>query len=105
MSDYKPPKDNDKYDDETRLLHSEGCAPKEQLPLSQIKREPPKEEITGGVRLPMRLPIDDVKRDKELKKVVFVERMLHFLMNKQMIIQNQYRKFNYNFACLHLTCL
>lgn len=68
VSDYKPPKDNDKYDDETRQLHSEGCAPKEQLPPSQIKREPPKEEISGGVRLPMRLPIDDVKREKEVKK-------------------------------------
>lgn len=70
MSDYKPPKDNDKYDDETRLLHSEGCAPKEQLPSSQIKHELPKnEESSDGVQLPMRLPIDDVKRDKDLKKV------------------------------------
>lgn len=69
VSDYKPPKDNDKYDDETRLLHTEGCAPKEQLPPSQIKREPPEEEISGGVRLPMRLPIDDIKRDKDVKMV------------------------------------
>lgn len=69
VSDYKPPKDNDKYDDETRLLHTEGCAPKEQLPPSQIKREPPKDDIVGGVRLPMRLPIDDIKREKDVKKV------------------------------------
>lgn len=69
MSDYKPPKDNDKYDDETRQLHSEGCAPKLQLPASEIKREQPKEDIVGGVRLPMRLPIDDIKRERDMKKV------------------------------------
>ena len=28
VQDYKPPKDDDRYDDLTRKLHSEGCAPK-----------------------------------------------------------------------------
>lgn len=66
VKDYKPPKDHDNYDDETRQLHTEGCAPKLQLPASQIKQEQlpkPKEEIVDGVRLPMRLPIRDVKTE------------------------------------------
>lgn len=71
VNDYKPPKDNDKLDDETRQLHQEGCAPKLQLPSSQIKREEPsKEEIVGGVRLPMRLPIGKVKEEKDFPKKV-----------------------------------
>lgn len=28
VQDYKPPKDDDRYDDLTRKLHTEGCAPK-----------------------------------------------------------------------------
>jgi RNA-binding motif X-linked protein 2 len=39
VSDYKPPKDDDRYDDETRRIHAEGCAPKKQLPVEYIKRE------------------------------------------------------------------
>jgi hypothetical protein len=27
VADYKPPKDSDKLDEETRKLHAEGCAP------------------------------------------------------------------------------
>jgi RNA-binding motif X-linked protein 2 len=27
VADYKPPKDSDKLDEETRTLHAEGCAP------------------------------------------------------------------------------
>lgn len=73
VSDYKPPKDNDKYDDETRLLHSEGCAPREQLPPSQIKREASEGHIVDGVRLPLRLPIDDIKRERDIKKVSIVK--------------------------------
>lgn len=65
VQDYKPPKDNDKYDDVTRQLHDEGCAPKLQIPPSQIKREQP--EVVGGVQLPMRLPIRDVKHEKDIK--------------------------------------
>lgn len=68
VNDYKPPKDNDKYDDETRLLHEQGCAPKMQLPPEQIKREEKRDEFVDGVRLPMRLPIDKVKTEN-VKKV------------------------------------
>ena len=39
VADYKPPKDNDKYDDETKRLHTEGCAPVSQIPVQFIKRE------------------------------------------------------------------
>lgn len=56
VNNYKPPKENDKLDEETKLLHREGCAPKIQIPVEQIKREV-EEEIVGGVRLPQRLPI------------------------------------------------
>ena len=64
--DYKPPKDSDKLDDETRRLHEEGCAPKAQLPIDQIKRET-EDNIVGGVRLPPRLPISRVKAEPNVK--------------------------------------
>lgn len=87
VDNYKAPKDNDKLDDETKRLHSEGCAPQLQIPSEQIKREPIGDkvkqeagdcsEIVGGVRLPQRLPIykseSDVKPpniSKSLKKVI-----------------------------------
>ena len=62
VQDYKPPKDNDKYDDETRQLHERGCAPTEQLPEEYIKKEkrPKSPEVKREVAndgLPMRLPI------------------------------------------------
>lgn len=68
--DYKPPKDNDKMDDETRLLHTEGCAPKPQLSADQIKREGLKAEVVGGVRLPPRLPIATPKMEIDKPKKV-----------------------------------
>lgn len=78
VNDYKPPKDNDKLDDETRQLHEEGCAPKIQLSPSQIKREEQNEEIIDGVRLPMRLPIRDIKREKHIpKKVKSLHSQIH----------------------------
>jgi len=71
VNDYKPPKDNEKIDPETKKLHLEGCAPKAQIPVESIKKEIlPEPEIVGGVRLPQRLPIykrEDVK-DEGLKK-------------------------------------
>ncbi|CAO1419748.1 unnamed protein product [Diamesa hyperborea] len=39
VSNYKPPKDNENYDDITRKLHSEGCAPVSQIPERNIKQE------------------------------------------------------------------
>lgn len=63
VNDYKPPQDNDKLDDDTRQLQTEGCAPKLQLTSDQIKRENSQGEIVGE-QLPMRLPIADVKREK-----------------------------------------
>lgn len=71
VNNYKPPKENEKLDDETKLLHKEGCAPKLQIPIEQIKREPAP-EIVGGVRLPQRLPIKiepESKRKAKVKKV------------------------------------
>lgn len=78
MDNYKAPKDNDKYDDETKRLHNEGCAPKLQIPPDQIKRETiddrvkreinDKSEIVGGVRLPQRLPI--YKKESDTKSLV-----------------------------------
>lgn len=83
VKDYKPPKDSDKYDSETRLIHTEGCAPKEQLPPTEIKREPPEAQIFDGVRLPMRLPIDDIKREKNVKKVCIIHQstLWNFVQN------------------------
>lgn len=71
VNDYKPPKDNDKIDPETKKLHMEGCAPKVQIPVEHIKKEPAP-EIVGGVRLPQRLPIyktEDVVKTEKSKKV------------------------------------
>lgn len=69
MNDYKPPKDHENYDDITRQLHDEGCAPKTQIAPELIKREPPSGDIIGGVRLPQRLPIDNFKTEKSVKRV------------------------------------
>lgn len=67
VNDYKPPKHNEKLDSETRLLHEEGCAPKPQLQSNQIKKE---DEIVGGIRIPMRLPIGKVEPKNEREKTV-----------------------------------
>ncbi|XP_055679706.1 RNA-binding motif protein, X-linked 2-like [Lutzomyia longipalpis] len=65
VSDYKAPKDNDKMDEETRLLHMEGCAPKPQIPVEMLKKEhdappqvPEKQEFSGK----------KVKKEKKAKK-------------------------------------
>lgn len=71
VNDYKPPKDDDRFDDDTKRLHAEGCAPKAQLPVEQIKKERTDGgEIVGGVRLPARLPIGkaEIKSEKDVKK-------------------------------------
>lgn len=68
VHNYKAPKDDDRYDDETKRLHEEGCAPQLQLPSNAIKREPIEQQIVGGVRLPARLPIGKVKTEDEIKK-------------------------------------
>lgn len=68
VNDYKPPKDSDKIDDETRQLYMEGCAPKPQIPPELIKREAAKATIksevdTDGFKLPERLPIRAIKQE------------------------------------------
>lgn len=69
VNDYKPPKDDDKLDEETKRLQTEGCAPKPQLPPEAIKREPAADNnIIGGIRLPQRLPIGKVKTENEIKE-------------------------------------
>lgn len=69
VNDYKPPKDSDKIDDETRKLHAEGCAPKPQLPIELIKRETKRpgfisEPDPSGFKVPERLPIREIKRER-----------------------------------------
>lgn len=88
VNDYKPPKDNDKIDPETKKLHLEGCAPKAQIPVECIKKEmlpQPEPEIVGGVRLPQRLPIykkddskDDIIKKEKIKKVR--KQQMHYLI-------------------------
>lgn len=70
VSDYKPPKENDKMDEETRQLHTEGCAPKLQLNPVQIKQEHSKDGAVDGIRLPPRLPIEHSKSDAASPKKV-----------------------------------
>lgn len=74
-------------DEETRQLHSEGCAPKVQLPPERIKREETKSssgnggggDIVGGIRLPPRLPIDNIKQEKNIPKKVRHTVIIKFL--------------------------
>lgn len=72
VKDYKPPKADDKMDEETKKLQMEGCAPKPQIPIDRIKKEAVDAEphIVGGVRLPLRLPIGRtvVKTESDIKK-------------------------------------
>lgn len=45
VADYKPPKDSDKLDEETRKLHAEGCAPLQAaLPIKHEEGESVKNE-------------------------------------------------------------
>jgi hypothetical protein len=46
VADYKPPKDSDKLDEETRKLHGEGCAPSHAtLPIKQEEGESVETEV------------------------------------------------------------
>lgn len=74
VNNYKPPKENEKLDEETKLLHREGCAPKIQIPVEHIKREV-EQEIVGGVRLPQRLPIKELKTETEADKKAKVKKV------------------------------
>lgn len=70
VSDYKPPKDNEKADEITRRLQMEGCAPKAQIPVENIKQERDKTSERNEFGLPQRLPIDrTIKTEPGLKKV------------------------------------
>lgn len=60
VSNYKPPKDNENYDDITRKLHSEGCAPVNQIPERNIKQE----HSRNRKRSPALIISPDVKRIK-----------------------------------------
>lgn len=64
VNDYKPPKDSDKIDDETRRLHMEGCAPKPQIPAELIKRETEAEAKSAAFKMPARLPIREIKEEQ-----------------------------------------
>lgn len=62
VNDYKPPKQDDKMDDETKKLQMEGCAPVPQIPPERIKREAIGGEIAGGAQLKL-----EVKKEEEIK--------------------------------------
>lgn len=68
MKDYKPPKDDDRYDDITRKLKEEGCGPKLQIPETHIKREDafrvPSSSSTSNRRR-SRSPMDSKRVKKE----------------------------------------
>lgn len=49
VQDYKAPKDDDRYDDITRRLHQEGCAPKIDAP---VKHEEPRRSSTNRNKSP-----------------------------------------------------
>lgn len=65
------PKDGKKTDEATKQLHQEGCAPKlEAVQTQEVKpfvmepqdlRETLADQISGDIKLPMRLPIYTVK--------------------------------------------
>lgn len=74
VSEYKVPKEGKKTDEETKKLYQEGCAPKAAplipvdvkpvLPIPEDLRYTLADQIVDGVRLPPRLPIDIVKKEK-----------------------------------------
>lgn len=77
VSNYKVPKEGKKTDAETKKLYQEGCAPKVApvVPEPEKPTAPPAtpsedwrytlaDQIVDGVRLPPRLPIDIVKKEK-----------------------------------------
>lgn len=66
VNDYKPPKNDERYDDITKKLHTEGSAPKEQMPESHIKRE--LEEKSTRKRSPERRLSHDTKRVKRERR-------------------------------------
>lgn len=67
VSDYKPPKDDDRLDEETKRLQAEGCAPKLQIPADHIKKEQSDRAVDSGDRLPQRLPIEKIEIKNEGK--------------------------------------
>lgn len=65
VANYKVPKDHEDYDDVTRRLHDEGCAPKIQIPPALIKREDARFPIKRE-RSPLSPPdVRRVKRESE----------------------------------------
>jgi hypothetical protein len=49
VADYKPPKDSDKLDEETRKLHAEGCAPsRDTLPIKHEEGESVEIEVDAS---------------------------------------------------------
>jgi RNA-binding motif protein, X-linked 2 len=63
VSNYKVPKDHEDYDDTTRRLHDEGCAPVPQLPPQLIKREESRRPVKKE-RSPSPADIRRVKRER-----------------------------------------
>lgn len=59
VQDYKPPKDNDKLDEETLRLYMEGCAPK---PISKDPTNPFKEPERTHVM------VENIKKEKDKTK-------------------------------------
>jgi len=77
VKDYKPPKDSDKYDDETRKLMEEGCAPKAQTTgstsgdeegLLDYTPDPAMRQIKSEPETRSKRHRDSKKRKKEKKK-------------------------------------
>lgn len=77
VSNYKPPKDNEDYDEITRKLHSEGCAPVAQIAERNIKKEDSRKTIKSE---PQASPSDDRKhqihKDSTVNKKVCTKRIL-----------------------------
>uniref|UniRef100_A0A182PPW5 RRM domain-containing protein n=1 Tax=Anopheles epiroticus TaxID=199890 RepID=A0A182PPW5_9DIPT len=72
VQDYRPPKETDKTDDETRQLYMEGCAPKMQIRPEKPKDAPAKRSKNEDVPI-KREKRDDIhikreKRDPSIKK-------------------------------------
>lgn len=77
VNDYKPPKNDDRYDEITQKLHTEGCAPKEQMPESHIKRE--RVEKPTRKRSPVEADLKRVKRERSDEEEVVERVSLKFI--------------------------
>lgn len=78
VANYKVPKDHEDYDEVTRRLHDEGCAPAFQIPQALIKREDTSRQVKRE-KSPVSSP--DVRRVKRESEATIHDKKVGFLIS------------------------